>query len=72
MARELAETGVDARLAESAGRGEEVEVILVVRGTVRRSARPGRWRIRLAGGGVLTFAAEWLVAATATRRATRR
>jgi hypothetical protein len=63
---------IDARLAEAAESGETVEVILVLRGKMRRAARAGRWRIRLATGGVLTFAADLVLAATRVPRAARR
>jgi len=57
---------VDARLALAAENGEQVEVILVVRGKVRlaRGAGGRRWRIRVEGQRVLTFPADCVVAAT--------
>jgi TolB-like protein len=64
IAREQDVAGTDARLVEAAATGEKLEVVLVLRGSVRRAAGSSRWRIRVAGGRVVTFAAEWLVAAT--------
>ncbi len=57
---------VDARLALAAENGEQVEVILVVRGKVRlaRGAGGRRWRMRVEGQRVLTFPADCVVAAT--------
>ncbi len=57
--------GAAARLAEVAETGDPVEVILVVRGSVRPVEGSGgrRWRMRLDGDHVLTFRAEWVVAA---------
>ena len=62
--------GAAARLAEVAAEGDPVEVILVVRGTLRPVEGSGgkRWRMRLDGDHVLTFRAEWVVA---TRPITR-
>jgi len=54
----------DLRLAEAAERGQVLELILVLRGRIRRVGDGQRWRIRVQGGRVVTFAAEWLVAAT--------
>jgi hypothetical protein len=65
-------TDVDSRLCVAAEGGDTIEVILVVRGKVRRSTRPSRWRMRLDGGGVMTFAADSVVAATPVRRPPRR
>jgi len=56
--------GINARLAEAAARGETLEVILVLRGKVRVARGSDRWRIREAGGRVLTFRATTVVAAT--------
>ena len=56
--------GINARLAESAARGETLEVILVLRGKVRSARGSDRWRIREADGRVLTFRATTVVAAT--------
>ena len=64
IARDVDVAGIDARLMEAAQRGETLEVVLMVRGRVRRAAGASRWRIRVAGGKVLTFTAEWVVAAT--------
>jgi len=57
---------VEARLAHAAENGEQVEVILVVRGKVRlaRGAGGRRWRMRVEGQRVLTFPADCVVAAT--------
>lgn len=54
-----------ARLEQVAGDGGTVEVILVVRGSVRQVSGSGgrRWRMRLDGERVLTFSAEWVAAA---------
>ena len=64
---------LETRLAEATERDQTLEVILVLRGRVRPVAG-GRWRIRVEGGRVLTFAGEWVVAATpvAPRGASRR
>ena len=59
------EPGVELRLAEAAARDETVEVILAVRGRIRRSARAGRWRIRGVGQGTLSFPPTAVVAVTA-------
>lgn len=61
--------GINARLAEAAERGETLEVILVLRGKVRVARGSDRWRIREAGGRVLTFRATAVVAATTIARA---
>jgi hypothetical protein len=68
--REVDAAGAAARLVEVAADGAPVEVILVVRGTLRPVDGSGgrRWRMRLDGDHVLTFRAEWVVA---TRPATR-
>jgi hypothetical protein len=57
--------GASARLAQVAAEGDKVEVILVVRGSVRPvdGSRGTRWRVRLDGDRVLTFRAEWVLAA---------
>lgn len=55
---------INARLAEAAESGQSVELILVVRGKVRRTRGTDRWRIRAATRHVLTFRAETVVAAT--------
>ena len=57
-------TGVNSRLADAAERNEHLELILVLRGKVRRAAGGGRWRIRLESGRVLTFRADAIVAVT--------
>jgi len=62
---------INARLADAGETGETLELILVVRGTVRPMAVPGRWRVRLDGGGVLTFDARCVVAATSVGRRRR-
>ena len=70
IARDLDLAGIDARLVDAAERGERIEVVLVLRGSVRPARGSSRWRIRVPDGRVLTFAAEWVVAATpAPRRA---
>jgi hypothetical protein len=55
---------LDTLLTEAAERGQTLEVILVLRGRVRPVAGGRRWRIRLDGGRVVTFAGDWVVAAT--------
>ncbi len=55
---------LDIRLAEAVELGQTLEVILVLRGKVRRVAGGRRWRIRVEGGRVVTFAGDWVVAAT--------
>ena len=64
--------GIEARLAQAAETGETLELILVLRGRVRRSTRAGRWRVRMIGGGFATFTAETVVAATGVPRASLR
>jgi hypothetical protein len=68
--RDVDAAGAAARLAEVAADGGPVEVILVVRGTLRPVDGSGgkRWRMRLDGDHVLTFRAEWVIA---TRPVTR-
>ena len=61
--------GVDTRLVEAADGREWLEVVLVVRGSVRRTADRKRWRMRVTGGSMVTFCADWVVAVT---RKTRR
>jgi len=63
--------GINTRLAEAAARGETLEVILVLRGKVRVARGSDRWRIREAGGRVLTFRATAVVAATPVARPKR-
>ena len=62
--RDVDVAGAAARLVEVAAEGEPVEVILVVRGTLRPidGSAGTRWRMRLDGDHVLTFRAEWVVA----------
>jgi hypothetical protein len=68
--REVDAAGAAARLVEVAAGGAPVEVILVVRGTLRPVDGSGgkRWRMRLDGDHVLTFRAEWVVATRPTPR----
>jgi hypothetical protein len=63
--------GINTRLAEAAARGETLEVILVLRGKVRVARGSDRWRIREAGGRVLTFRSTAVVAATPVARQKR-
>ena len=74
IARDTTPEALDTRLAEATERDQTLEVILVLRGRVRPVAGGRRWRIRVEGGRVLTFAGEWVVAATpvAPRGASRR
>ena len=62
--RDVDVAGAAARLVEVAAEGEPVEVILVVRGTLRPidGSAGTRWRMRLDGDHVLTFRAKWVVA----------
>src|SRR5262245_35936722 len=62
--RDVDAAGAAARLTDLAAEGEPVEVILVVRGTIRavEGSGGGRWRMRLDSDHVLTFRAEWVVA----------
>jgi len=55
---------VDVRLGEAVASGERLEVILVLRGKVRRVAGTGGWCIRLDNGRVVTFRGDNVVAAT--------
>jgi hypothetical protein len=71
-AQHLDVSGVNARLDVAAASGDGLEVILVLRGRVRRAPGAGRWRIRLENGRVLTFPAELVVAATPVPRGPRR
>jgi hypothetical protein len=59
-------TGAVTRLAEAAATGGPVEVIFAVRGTVKPVDGPTgrRWRIRIDRDRVVTFRAEWVVAAS--------
>jgi hypothetical protein len=63
-ARDVDAAGAAARLTELAAGGGPVEVILVVRGTIRpvEGSKGTRWRMRLDSDHVLTFRAEWVVA----------
>ena len=65
-ATDIDPAGAAARLADAAADGGPVEVILVVRGTVRPVEGSGgrRWRVRLDRHHALTFRAEWVVAAS--------
>jgi hypothetical protein len=69
--RDVDSAGAAARLVEVAADGEPVEVILVVRGTLRpvEGSAGKRWRMRLDGDHVLTFRAEWVVATRPVTRA---
>ena len=58
----------DLRLAEAADSGEVIEVILVLRGRIRRAADRRRWRIRSQTGRVVTFSGDWVVAVTPVAR----
>jgi hypothetical protein len=68
IARDVALSSIDSRLAEAAARGEKVEVILVLRGRLSRASGSGRWRIRVDGQRVLTFRADAVVAVTRAGR----
>lgn len=68
-ARERDVSAINVRLTEAAMHGEELEVILVLRGRIRRAAGGDRWRIRLGGRRFLTFGSEAVVAATSVPRA---
>ena len=59
---------LEGRLADAAETGSTLEVIVVLRGHVRRGSRPGRWRMRLTGGGLATFTADAVVAVTPVAR----
>jgi hypothetical protein len=63
-ARERDAAAVETRLTDAALSGEQLEVILVLRGRVRRTAGDGRWRIRALGGHAVTFPSGAVVAAT--------
>jgi hypothetical protein len=62
--RDVDAAGAAARLAEVAAEGGPVEVILVVRGTIRpvEGSAGQRWRMRLDSDHVVSFRAEWVVA----------
>jgi hypothetical protein len=64
-------SGINSRLGESAVGDEDVELILVLRGKVRRLTGSDRWRIRVAGRHVFTFRSESVVAVTPVPRPTR-
>jgi len=64
-------SSVNSRLAAAAEGGETLEVILVLRGRVRRAAGSGRWRMQLEGRRVLTFQADCVLATTAVARRLR-
>jgi len=64
-------SSVNSRLAAAAEGGETLEVILVLRGKVRRAVGSGRWRIQLEGRRVLTFQADCVLATTAVARRLR-
>jgi hypothetical protein len=64
-------SSVNGRLAAAAESGETLEVILVVRGKVRRATGASRWRIHLEGRRVLTFQADCVLATTAMVRRVR-
>lgn len=74
IAKDRDVSGVNSRLGESAVGDEDVELILVLRGKVRRATGSDRWRIRVAGRHVFTFRSESVVAVTPVPRvrATRR
>lgn len=65
-------TTVDPRLEAAATSGERLEVILVLRGKLRRAAGPAGWRIRLDDGRMVTFRGDMVVAATPLPRRPRR
>ncbi len=69
-ARDVDVAGAAARLTEVAAEGGPVEVILVVRGTLKpvEGSAGQRWRMRLDSDHVLTFRAEWVVATRPTTR----
>jgi hypothetical protein len=70
--RDVDVAGAAARLMEVAADGGPVEVILVVRGTIRPvdGSKGTRWRMRLDRDRVLTFRAEWVVATRPAGRGT--
>ena len=71
IARDPSVQEIESRLADAAETGRTLEVILVFRGRVRRATRPGRWRMRLVGGGVASFTADAAVAVTPVARRPR-
>ena len=70
IARGGAPAALAVQLGEAAERSQRLEVILVLRGSVR-PAGGGRWRIRLENGRVLTFDGDCVVAATPAPRPPR-
>ncbi len=72
IAPDIEPSGIEARLAQAADSRETLELILVLRGRLRRGTAPGRWRIRLTKGGVLTFTGNLVAAATRVPRPVRR
>jgi hypothetical protein len=68
IAKDRDVSGINSRLGESAVGDEDVELILVLRGKVRRAAGSDRWRIRVAGRHVFTFRSESVVAVTPVPR----
>ena len=60
-------SAADIRLVEAAQHGEALEVIR----RVRRAGDGVRWRMRAQGGRLVTFAGDWVVAATRLARAER-
>jgi hypothetical protein len=71
-ARDRDVEAVNTRLTQAAADGEDLEVILVLRGRVRRAGGADRWRIRAPGRHVFTFRAESVLAATPVPRPARR
>ena len=71
IARDVDLATIDARLIAASQKGETLEVVLALRGSVRPAAGSSRWRMRVAGGRVVTFLAEWVVAATHLARRSR-
>jgi hypothetical protein len=61
-------SAINTRLTEAAMNDEYLEVILVLRGRVRRAAGSDRWRIRVGGRQVFTFRAESVLTATPRAR----
>ena len=55
---------LDIRLVEAAQHAQTMEVILVLRGRIRRAPRGRRWLLRDRAGRVVTFASEWVAAVT--------
>jgi hypothetical protein len=64
-------SAINTRLTEAAMNDEDLEVILVLRGRVRRAATDDRWRIRVAGRQVFTFRSESVLTATRVVRVPR-